>query len=51
MGLRLSGAKEIFTLVFDVDDFITVASLSIIIVFTEIELRDVDTSSEKYQMI
>lgn len=39
MGLCLSVSKEIFTLVFDVDDFITVVSLSIIIMFTEIELR------------
>lgn len=38
MGLCLSGSKAIFTLVFDVDDFITVTSLSIIM-FTEIELR------------
>lgn len=39
MGLCLSGSMAIFTLVFDVDDFITVASLSIIVMFTEIELR------------
>lgn len=38
MGLCLSVSMAIFTLVFGVDDFITVASLSIIM-FTEIELR------------
>lgn len=39
MGLCLSGSKEIFTLVFNVHDFITLSLSLSIIMFTELELR------------